>query len=224
MQLIYFYSTRLRAVLHTVWTPRLFVLCLFCFTCYFVYIFFLSIYRQAFLQGRKEVVEGGGAVCMGWMGVVSAELQRRIIVGCHRVSCDSGEAKTAAFYPHLPSSPSPPPPNKTSKGVCGMASAELGGWLRLLHSGPSRFNTVWTSPSEAGKPPTLCFYFCLVIFWLFCCLTHTSTPLFPSPLFHRDHGSTDCVIATSWQCWLRDRDTGETCHSKCCPEAFSDLH
>lgn len=37
----------------------------------------------------------------------SAELQRRIIVGSCYVSCDSGEAKTAAVYPPSPPSPSP---------------------------------------------------------------------------------------------------------------------
>lgn len=58
-------------------------------------------------------------------------------------------------------------------------------------------------------------------------LTHTSMPLvpLPPPLFLRDGGATDCIIATCWHggtCGPRDKDGGKTCRGKCCPEAFSD--
>lgn len=93
--------------------------------------------------GGKEVGEGG--LRRGWTRVVVADLQRRIIVGSRRVSCDSGEAKTAAVYPPSPLYPSSPllpfpfahQPPPTSKGVCGTDSAELAGWLELLHLGLS---------------------------------------------------------------------------------------
>lgn len=90
--------------------------------------------------GGKEVGEGG--LRRGWTRVVVADLQRRIIVGSRRVSCDSGEAKTAAVYPPSPLYPSSPllpfpsahqPPQHQRESV---ARTRLS-WPELLHLGLS---------------------------------------------------------------------------------------
>lgn len=89
-----------------------------------------------------------------------AQLQRRIIAGSRRVSCNSREAKTAGVYPPSPPSLYPPSPN-----IKGSLWHGLGCAARLAGDAVLRaiYNTASTPGSELGKPPTLFFHFSLII-------------------------------------------------------------
>lgn len=101
----------------------------------------LLLHLRAYLYCAHSISRRGGQ-CRGGCGC-SAQVQRRIIVGL-AVSAVTVERPKQLRSPHPhhtpPFHPRPlffPSLCPTSKGVCGMASAELAAWLEPQHLGPS---------------------------------------------------------------------------------------
>lgn len=118
-QLIYFYEA---AIYHVI---RYQVSLLFTLILCIHLLVFLSM--RAFTYADRQVGidpnrgagrRVGNVASVGVDEGCSAELQRRIIVGSRRVSCDSGEAKTAAVCPPSPLSPSSSPPPRSAPFLC----------------------------------------------------------------------------------------------------------